>query len=163
MWIVNPEVTLTTLLTTHHHWDHAGGNADLIKKVKILSYFLSKWSATVLMHLYVKKVKVQVFLLPKTAITNLAVAWTTCSWWRRQDWWGDSEGNSYFSHTHNCLLLWPGWWGRWDQGWRSKRPLHFHTLPHIWTHLLLCHSGYITFKRSWIALCYPRSHLQSWK
>jgi len=26
-------VTLTTLLTTHHHWDHAGGNADLIKKV----------------------------------------------------------------------------------------------------------------------------------
>jgi len=26
-------VTLTTLLTTHHHWDHAGGNADLVKKV----------------------------------------------------------------------------------------------------------------------------------
>merc|ERR1712004_391013 len=26
-------VTLTTLLTTHHHWDHAGGNADLIKKL----------------------------------------------------------------------------------------------------------------------------------
>jgi len=26
-------VTLTTLLTTHHHWDHAGGNADLIKRV----------------------------------------------------------------------------------------------------------------------------------
>lgn len=26
-------VTLTTLLTTHHHWDHAGGNADLIKKM----------------------------------------------------------------------------------------------------------------------------------
>ena len=47
------EVTLTTLLTTHHHWDHAGGNADLIKKVKILSYFLQKWGATVLMHLYV--------------------------------------------------------------------------------------------------------------
>ena len=62
MWIVYPEVTLTTLLTTHHHWDHAGGNADLIKKVKILSYFLQKWGATVLMHLYVKKVKVQVFL-----------------------------------------------------------------------------------------------------
>ena len=80
-----PEVTLTTLLTTHHHWDHAGGNADLIKKVKILDYFLSKWGATVLMHLYVKKVKVQVFLLPKTAITNLAVAWTSCSWRRRQD------------------------------------------------------------------------------
>ena len=70
---------------------------------------------------------------------------------------------SYFSHTWNCLLLWPGGWGRWDQGWRSKRPLHFHTLPHIRTHLLLCHSGYITFKRSWIALCYPRSQLQSWQ
>jgi len=26
-------VKLTTLLTTHHHWDHAGGNADLIKRV----------------------------------------------------------------------------------------------------------------------------------
>lgn len=26
-------VTLTTLLTTHHHWDHAGGNAEMIKKV----------------------------------------------------------------------------------------------------------------------------------
>jgi len=26
-------VTLTTLLTTHHHWDHAGGNKDLISKV----------------------------------------------------------------------------------------------------------------------------------
>uniref|UniRef100_T1J5N6 hydroxyacylglutathione hydrolase n=1 Tax=Strigamia maritima TaxID=126957 RepID=T1J5N6_STRMM len=27
---------LTTVLTTHHHWDHAGGNADLVKKVKNL-------------------------------------------------------------------------------------------------------------------------------
>jgi len=26
-------VTLTTLLTTHHHWDHSGGNGDLIKRV----------------------------------------------------------------------------------------------------------------------------------
>lgn len=26
-------VKLTTVLTTHHHWDHAGGNADLIKRV----------------------------------------------------------------------------------------------------------------------------------
>jgi len=26
-------VNLTTLLTTHHHWDHAGGNAELIKRV----------------------------------------------------------------------------------------------------------------------------------
>jgi len=26
-------VRLTTLLTTHHHWDHAGGNAELIKRV----------------------------------------------------------------------------------------------------------------------------------
>ena len=70
---------------------------------------------------------------------------------------------SYFSHTWNYLLLWPGGRGRWDQGWRSKRPLHFHTLPHIRTHLLLCHSGYITLKRSCIALCYPQSHLQSWQ
>ena len=31
--ILDSQVTLTTLLTTHHHWDHAGGNADLIKKV----------------------------------------------------------------------------------------------------------------------------------
>ena len=68
---------------------------------------------------------------------------------------------SYFSHTHNCLLLWSGWWGRWDQGWRSKRPLHFHTLPHIWTHLLLCHSGFISTKLGWKALCLPRSHVQS--
>ena len=38
-------VTLTTLLTTHHHWDHAGGNADLIKKVidsRMFYVFLSK-------------------------------------------------------------------------------------------------------------------------
>ena len=33
--ILGPQVTLTTLLTTHHHWDHAGGNADLIKKVMV--------------------------------------------------------------------------------------------------------------------------------
>ncbi|KAL0841476.1 hypothetical protein ABMA28_015153 [Loxostege sticticalis] len=25
-------VNLTTVLTTHHHWDHAGGNADLVKQ-----------------------------------------------------------------------------------------------------------------------------------
>ncbi|XP_041978032.1 hydroxyacylglutathione hydrolase, mitochondrial isoform X2 [Aricia agestis] len=25
-------VKLTTVLTTHHHWDHAGGNEDLVKK-----------------------------------------------------------------------------------------------------------------------------------
>lgn len=25
-------VNLTTVLTTHHHWDHAGGNEDLVKK-----------------------------------------------------------------------------------------------------------------------------------
>ncbi|KAL7633617.1 UNVERIFIED_CONTAM: hypothetical protein RMT77_016150 [Armadillidium vulgare] len=33
-------VTLTTVLTTHHHWDHAGGNADLVaqfpSKLKVL-------------------------------------------------------------------------------------------------------------------------------
>merc|ERR1719483_920385 len=32
-------VKLTTLLTTHHHWDHAGGNADLIKRVPGLTVF----------------------------------------------------------------------------------------------------------------------------
>jgi len=32
-------VKLTTLLTTHHHWDHAGGNADLIKRVPGLDVF----------------------------------------------------------------------------------------------------------------------------
>jgi hydroxyacylglutathione hydrolase len=26
-------LTLTHLLTTHHHWDHAGGNAALLKRV----------------------------------------------------------------------------------------------------------------------------------
>lgn len=26
-------VKLTTVLTTHHHWDHAGGNTNLVKKV----------------------------------------------------------------------------------------------------------------------------------
>ncbi|XP_028163683.1 hydroxyacylglutathione hydrolase, mitochondrial isoform X4 [Ostrinia furnacalis] len=25
-------VNLTTVLTTHHHWDHAGGNSDLVKQ-----------------------------------------------------------------------------------------------------------------------------------
>jgi len=32
-------VKLTTLLTTHHHWDHAGGNAELIKRVPGLTVF----------------------------------------------------------------------------------------------------------------------------
>ncbi|XP_018318957.1 hydroxyacylglutathione hydrolase, mitochondrial [Agrilus planipennis] len=27
-------VNLTKILTTHHHWDHAGGNEDLVKKCK---------------------------------------------------------------------------------------------------------------------------------
>lgn len=27
-------VNLTTVLTTHHHWDHAGGNAELVDKMK---------------------------------------------------------------------------------------------------------------------------------
>ena len=26
-------VTLTTVLTTHHHWDHAGGNKELVTKL----------------------------------------------------------------------------------------------------------------------------------
>eukprot|EP00112_Aurelia_sp_Birch-Aquarium-sp1_P017953 Seg4218.4 transcript_id=Seg4218.4/GoldUCD/mRNA.D3Y31 product="Hydroxyacylglutathione hydrolase mitochondrial" protein_id=Seg4218.4/GoldUCD/D3Y31 len=32
-------VKLTTVLTTHHHWDHAGGNADLCSKVDGLKVF----------------------------------------------------------------------------------------------------------------------------
>lgn len=27
-------VSLTTVLTTHHHWDHAGGNTELVDKIK---------------------------------------------------------------------------------------------------------------------------------
>lgn len=30
-------VNLTTILTTHHHWDHAGGNKNLIQKVSGLT------------------------------------------------------------------------------------------------------------------------------
>ncbi|CAH1789670.1 unnamed protein product [Owenia fusiformis] len=30
-------VNLTTVLTTHHHWDHAGGNENLVKKVSGLT------------------------------------------------------------------------------------------------------------------------------
>ena len=26
-------VKLTTVLTTHHHWDHAGGNKEIVKRV----------------------------------------------------------------------------------------------------------------------------------
>lgn len=33
------EVKLTTVLTTHHHLDHAGGNLDLSEKIKGLSVF----------------------------------------------------------------------------------------------------------------------------
>ncbi|XP_059509888.1 hydroxyacylglutathione hydrolase, mitochondrial isoform X2 [Stegostoma tigrinum] len=32
-------VNLTTVLTTHHHWDHAGGNAELVKKVPGLQVY----------------------------------------------------------------------------------------------------------------------------
>ncbi|CAK8695928.1 hydroxyacylglutathione hydrolase, mitochondrial-like [Clavelina lepadiformis] len=32
-------VKLTTVLTTHHHWDHAGGNEDIIAKVKGLTVY----------------------------------------------------------------------------------------------------------------------------
>lgn len=32
-------VKLTTVLTTHHHWDHAGGNEELVKKVPGLTVF----------------------------------------------------------------------------------------------------------------------------
>lgn len=37
---VNEEkVKLTTVLTTHHHWDHAGGNDNLVKKVSDLKVY----------------------------------------------------------------------------------------------------------------------------
>lgn len=32
-------VTLKSVLTTHHHWDHAGGNENLVKKVKGLAVY----------------------------------------------------------------------------------------------------------------------------
>jgi len=31
--VADLQVNLTTILTTHHHWDHAGGNKDLLLKV----------------------------------------------------------------------------------------------------------------------------------
>ncbi|XP_070580531.1 hydroxyacylglutathione hydrolase, mitochondrial-like [Ptychodera flava] len=33
------DVTLTTVLTTHHHWDHAGGNDKLVAMVKDLKVY----------------------------------------------------------------------------------------------------------------------------
>lgn len=42
---VNDEkVTLTAILTTHHHWDHAGGNTDLLKifhNLEVYNFLLS--------------------------------------------------------------------------------------------------------------------------
>ncbi|XP_077291363.1 hydroxyacylglutathione hydrolase tenzing norgay isoform X2 [Arctopsyche grandis] len=32
-------VTLKTILTTHHHWDHAGGNTNLVAKMKSLNVY----------------------------------------------------------------------------------------------------------------------------
>ncbi|XP_030763113.1 hydroxyacylglutathione hydrolase, mitochondrial [Sitophilus oryzae] len=32
--VENEKVNLTKVLTTHHHWDHAGGNEELLKKSK---------------------------------------------------------------------------------------------------------------------------------
>ncbi|XP_071813335.1 hydroxyacylglutathione hydrolase, mitochondrial-like [Apostichopus japonicus] len=32
-------VNLKSVITTHHHWDHAGGNEELVKKVKGLSVY----------------------------------------------------------------------------------------------------------------------------
>ncbi|VVC88992.1 hydroxyacylglutathione hydrolase, mitochondrial [Leptidea sinapis] len=32
-------VNLTTVLTTHHHWDHAGGNEDLVKMIPNLKVY----------------------------------------------------------------------------------------------------------------------------
>ncbi|XP_076263959.1 hydroxyacylglutathione hydrolase tenzing norgay isoform X2 [Rhynchophorus ferrugineus] len=32
--IQNEGVNLTKILTTHHHWDHAGGNEELVKKLQ---------------------------------------------------------------------------------------------------------------------------------
>ena len=37
---VNEEqVKLSTVMTTHHHWDHAGGNKDLLSRVKGLAVY----------------------------------------------------------------------------------------------------------------------------
>lgn len=33
------KVNLTTVLTTHHHWDHAGGNEELVQKVSDLKVY----------------------------------------------------------------------------------------------------------------------------
>ena len=33
------KVKLTTVLTTHHHWDHAGGNKDLVSRVQGLAVY----------------------------------------------------------------------------------------------------------------------------
>lgn len=32
--VFEENVVLTTVLTTHHHWDHAGGNVELVAKMK---------------------------------------------------------------------------------------------------------------------------------
>jgi len=38
--IVNREnIKLTTILTTHHHWDHAGGNEDFVKQMPGLAVY----------------------------------------------------------------------------------------------------------------------------
>ncbi|CAO3698857.1 unnamed protein product [Rhizopus stolonifer] len=33
-----PDYTLSMILTTHHHWDHAGGNADLLTQANVPCY-----------------------------------------------------------------------------------------------------------------------------
>lgn len=48
---VNAEgVNLTTVLTTHHHWDHAGGNDDLVKMVKGLRVYGGDGRVSALTH-----------------------------------------------------------------------------------------------------------------
>uniref|UniRef100_A0A914V6S9 hydroxyacylglutathione hydrolase n=1 Tax=Plectus sambesii TaxID=2011161 RepID=A0A914V6S9_9BILA len=37
--VAEHDVKLTTVLTTHHHWDHAGGNEDLVKQQQGLTVY----------------------------------------------------------------------------------------------------------------------------
>jgi len=37
--VENEDVNLTTILTTHHHWDHAGGHEKILSKLKDLKVY----------------------------------------------------------------------------------------------------------------------------
>lgn len=48
--VKDEEVNLTKILTTHHHWDHAGGNEKLVKKFQIHKIWLFMVVMNVLAH-----------------------------------------------------------------------------------------------------------------